>query len=509
MQCNLAAVSLSQPVACASLTTPIARRTRVALQLFELLSVAVLETRRRPSEAWEDAALDLVATGACLTDADLAKGPADEATMAGGQNGKVPANGDAVGAQQGWADVRRTKERLREAGELLRSFYKLGYKPAATFEAMDRVRESQQLVLCLHGLGCAGPEFPRSCYGIVFCMDSYGIVFSTSALGGARHGQYKTLFPICVQILRSPLVAAAVVSVIHAQVTSEDFYTDQVALAALPHLIILLLRAVRLQPRAHARILRLACAALPVVGAERPEAAKSYVRLLLELLLRGDALAALAAVNEWARNADPALVRFFIGQVRPQAVPCRPSRHVAVGKGSGAAAQNEGPVCMCSLFASSTGAVGGLRRIGAIDAFACRRVGAIEAIACRRVGAIDTFAARGALRVLAHCGMPCSPLYGLPDFARCPIGVSKLRRAVLAPFRAPHGRAHGALPPVTAARGWPRGRAARASSAGLSGGGQRARSAERAERGAAGVLAGACDGIFVPVTCPVQLLARN
>lgn len=278
-----------------------------------MLSVVVMETLRRPSEAWQAAALDLVATAACLTDADLEAGRPDEDGAAkGSENGN--AHGGAQRAYQAWADVQRTKAQLREAGELFRSFYKLGYKPAATFEGIDRVRPATSQHTCSATVtlrithACIDEPCGRGSFA-GFCPRR------THMRTNIEKFVYESRSP-CAQILRSPLVAAAVVSVIHGQVTSEDFYTDQVALAALPHLIILLLRAVRLQPRVHARVLRLASAALPVVGAERPEAAKAYVRVLLELTLRGDALAALAAVNEWARNADPALVRFFIGQVR-------------------------------------------------------------------------------------------------------------------------------------------------------------------------------------------------
>jgi hypothetical protein len=117
-------------------------------------------------------------------------------------------------------------------------------------------------------------------------------------------------------MLESSLVAAAVINAVHTRIANEDFYTDQVALATLPHLLILLLRAARLQPLLHGRLLLVCRDALGVVGAERPEAAKSVIHILVTLLLRGDPVAVLEQVAAWANDADPALVRFFIGQVR-------------------------------------------------------------------------------------------------------------------------------------------------------------------------------------------------
>lgn len=118
-----------------------------------------------------------------------------------------------------------------------------------------------------------------------------------------------------MQALASPLVATAVVGAIHRQVTSEEFFTDHVALSALPHFFLLLLRIVKLQPTVHLRVVVLVRDALPVVGAERPEAAKSFIRVLVQLLLHGRVAEVLTAVEGWARDADPALIRFFALQV--------------------------------------------------------------------------------------------------------------------------------------------------------------------------------------------------
>jgi hypothetical protein len=127
-------------------------------------------------------------------------------------------------------------------------------------------------------------------------------------------------------MLESPLVAAAVTKAVHVRVTNEDFYTDQVALSTLPHLLMLLLHTARLQPRLHSRLLLLCRDALRVVGAERPEAAKSVIHILVVLLLLGDPITVLEQVADWAKDADPALVRFFIGQVRRlcDMLPSRP-----------------------------------------------------------------------------------------------------------------------------------------------------------------------------------------
>lgn len=118
-------------------------------------------------------------------------------------------------------------------------------------------------------------------------------------------------------MLESPLVATATVAAVHAQLTTEDFYTDHVSLAALPHLLLLLLRVQRAQECAHTRIIALVSAALPVVGAERADAARALLRLWLEALRRGRALEVLDAAARWADDADPALQRYFALQVRP------------------------------------------------------------------------------------------------------------------------------------------------------------------------------------------------
>jgi hypothetical protein len=92
----------------------------VCVQVFELVAIALFENRRRPSPAWEATAVDLLAMAACLADSNLS-------------------NAGGAPSEQGWMDVEQTKQRLREACDLFRSFYQSGYKPAATFEAIDQV----------------------------------------------------------------------------------------------------------------------------------------------------------------------------------------------------------------------------------------------------------------------------------------------------------------------------------------------------------------------------------
>jgi hypothetical protein len=94
------------------------------VQLFELLSAAVFEIRRRPSKAFEEAATDLLAMASCLTDSDLA------AIM------HAPA---ARGDAHGWRDFDQTKRNLRAAASFLQSLFQSGFKPPATFDAIDEV----------------------------------------------------------------------------------------------------------------------------------------------------------------------------------------------------------------------------------------------------------------------------------------------------------------------------------------------------------------------------------
>jgi hypothetical protein len=95
------------------------------VQFFELLAIALFETRKRPSPAWEAVAVDLVAMAACLSDDDLR-------------------HMGSVEDEQGWVDVEQTKRRLRDACQLFLSFYAPGYKPAATFKVIDEVCDTAQ-----------------------------------------------------------------------------------------------------------------------------------------------------------------------------------------------------------------------------------------------------------------------------------------------------------------------------------------------------------------------------
>ena len=117
-------------------------------------------------------------------------------------------------------------------------------------------------------------------------------------------------------MLAQPLVAAALAAAVGRLLNTGDTYSDHLAIAALPHLLVTLLRIVERQPTAHAHVLSLVISALDVAGAERPDAARGLLRVLLALLLAGRVAAVLDAALAWAKTADPALARFFALQVR-------------------------------------------------------------------------------------------------------------------------------------------------------------------------------------------------
>lgn len=124
-------------------------------------------------------------------------------------------------------------------------------------------------------------------------------------------------------MLAHPVVASALTAAIGGLLMAEDTYTDHVALAALPHLLVTVLRIIKCQPVTHMRLLPILLSALDVAGAERPDASRSLLRLLLELLLQGHVVQVLDDVVAWSRSADPSLSRFFALQVSSAAGHCQ------------------------------------------------------------------------------------------------------------------------------------------------------------------------------------------
>lgn len=118
-----------------------------------------------------------------------------------------------------------------------------------------------------------------------------------------------------MQVLRSPAAASACVSVIHALLKDAGFFADAVCLAALPHLLLLLLRVAGAQVALRPRLMHMVAAALRAAGTERPEHAKGLLHVLLHLLMLGH-VEVLEHVRRWAADADVSLVRYFVLQVR-------------------------------------------------------------------------------------------------------------------------------------------------------------------------------------------------
>jgi nitric oxide reductase activation protein len=118
-----------------------------------------------------------------------------------------------------------------------------------------------------------------------------------------------------LQAVVTPTAAAVAVHAVHSALTTEDFLSDPSCQAALPHLLVLLLRAVQTQPSVHARVLRLVAAVLPGAASDMPELTRSVLRILLEVLLTGSVVEALMVATQWSVNADPVMVRSFALQV--------------------------------------------------------------------------------------------------------------------------------------------------------------------------------------------------
>jgi hypothetical protein len=121
------------------------------------------------------------------------------------------------------------------------------------------------------------------------------------------------------QFLAAPLVATAAVAAVHGALVATDFFVDHVALAALPHLLLILRSAVARQPCVHRRAVAAVDAALPAAAEKGPDAARALLRVWLDLLLAGCVFEVLAAAEAWGKDADPALLRFFTLQARPLA----------------------------------------------------------------------------------------------------------------------------------------------------------------------------------------------
>lgn len=122
--------------------------------------------------------------------------------------------------------------------------------------------------------------------------------------------------PGCVQVLSSPAAASACVCVTHALLRDPAFFADAVCLAALPHLLLLLLRAAGTQALLRPRVLRAAGDALRAVGGGRAEHAKGLLHLYIHLLTLGH-VEVLEHARRWAADADVSLVRYFVLQVCP------------------------------------------------------------------------------------------------------------------------------------------------------------------------------------------------
>lgn len=118
-----------------------------------------------------------------------------------------------------------------------------------------------------------------------------------------------------VQVLSSPAAASACVCVTHALLNDAAFFADAVCLAALPHLLLLLLRAADAQALLRPRVMRVVGDALRVVDTGRAEHAKGLLHLYLHLLMRGR-VEVLEHARRWAADADVSLVRYFVLQAR-------------------------------------------------------------------------------------------------------------------------------------------------------------------------------------------------
>lgn len=118
-----------------------------------------------------------------------------------------------------------------------------------------------------------------------------------------------------MQVLSSPAAASACVCVTHTLLNDAAFFADAVCLAALPHLLLLLLRAADAQPVLRPRVMRIVGDALRAVDTGRAEHAKGLLHLYLHLLMRGR-VEVLEHARRWAADADVSLVRYFVLQAR-------------------------------------------------------------------------------------------------------------------------------------------------------------------------------------------------
>jgi hypothetical protein len=96
----------------------------------------------------------------------------------------------------------------------------------------------------------------------------------------------------------------------------DGFLSQHAGIAALPHMLVLLIRAVQLHCSIHPSVLRLISVALPVAVDITPELTRALLRLLLEVLLCGSPSEALEVATQWATGSDPTLVGSFVLQAR-------------------------------------------------------------------------------------------------------------------------------------------------------------------------------------------------
>ncbi|KAK9816978.1 hypothetical protein WJX72_007733 [[Myrmecia] bisecta] len=132
-------------------------------------------------------------------------------------------------------------------------------------------------------------------------------------------------------VLETPAAAMGLLHCMQAQLTSADYWRQAAYhSSASQTLLTWLAIIIPCQPLLHAKVVDIIAGALRVMGNSKPDAARGFLDLLVQVLQHGQVERVLQASERWAQAADPSLVRYLVFKILGMCLPPY-SPHFAAG----------------------------------------------------------------------------------------------------------------------------------------------------------------------------------